>query len=222
MRSYTTFTEALNEIKRDVAELGSLVHPQTMQDKAVADDPAFLTKEYLNLTYAVTRPRLEDLSPTQPWADAEFEERIAGVGPEDGDAWRLRPDVWTEYAERGLGYSYGERLELSLEPVIKELQVHPDSRQLFLAIWNPAVDPGRLGRVRVPCSLGYWVVRRNQRLYLTYFQRSADIAVHLDNDVYLAHRLQRYIAEAVGTGVGTYTHWIGSCHAYAKDVAGIF
>lgn len=222
MRSYSTFEEANNEIKRDLAELGTSVHPQTMQDKQIADDPDYETKELLNYTYMVLEPELRHLEPSQPWADEEFQERIEFVGPDDGHAWEARPEVWTEFANRGFSYSYGERYQSSLLEIIEELKKHPESRQLFLSVWDPVVDAQKLGKLRVPCSIGYWFVKRDGQLHMTYMERSADFATHFQNDQYLSHRLQRYIAEQVGIDVGRFTHWIGSLHVYKKDVAGVF
>jgi len=184
MRIYTTFVQANNELRREVAELGSFVHPQTMQDKNISDDPDYLTKEYQNMVYAVALPRLEDLLPSQPWADAEFEERLkfAGTaGPNRAEAWRLRPEVWEEFSVR-FTYTYGERYQYSLWAITNELKTHPDSRQLFLSVWNPMLDPYRLGKQRVPCSIGYWFANRNGELQMTYLQRSADLITHFTND----------------------------------------
>ena len=222
MRSYSTFEQANNEIKRDLAELGTQVHPQTMQDKQIADDPDYATRELLNYDYMVLEPRLDDLNPTQPWADAEFEERINFVPPDKGLAWQQRPEVWTEFADRGFAYSYGERYADSLGEIIAELRDHPESRQLFLSVWDPITDAKRFGKLRVPCSLGYWFVKRQGRIHMTYMQRSADFATHFENDQYLSHKLQRYVAEQVGVPAGRFTHWIGSLHVYQKDVAGVF
>ena len=222
MRFYKHFGDALNELRRDVSELGVRVHPQTMQDKDISDDPDYLTKEYTNQIFTVTQPRLEDLHPTQPWADAEFQERISYVGLNSGEAWKLRPEVWQEFHDRGFGYTYGERYETSLDAIISELRTHPDSRQLWLGVWHPEQDAHVLGKRRVPCSVGYWFNLRRGLLGITYIQRSADIATHFENDIYLTHKLQRYIAAEAEVEVGLYTHWIGSLHAYAKDVAGSF
>jgi thymidylate synthase len=222
MRSFSDFKQANNEIKRDLAELGTYVHPQTMQDKDIAQDPKYGTRELINYDYMVLEPRLEDLSPIQPWADAEFLERVSFVGPSAGKAWELRPDVWKEFHDRGFAYSYGERYAYGLEDVIDELVRHPESRQLFLSVWDPALDSERLGKKRVPCSLGYWFVKRGGQLHMTYMERSADFAIHFENDQYLSHKLQRYMAEKVGVPAGRFTHWIGSLHVYQKDVAGVF
>lgn len=219
-RIFNNFSEAVNELKREVSELGTQVHPQTMQDKYVGHDPDYLTKEFRNEFYTVVAPNVIHLNPTQPWADAEFQERVNFVT--DGVAWKLRPEVWQEFHDRGFGYTYAERYERSLDEIIAELGAHPDSRQLFLGVWSPTRDAQVLGRERVPCSLGYWFYNRGGRLGITYLQRSSDLVTHLENDLYLSHRLQRYVAEKAGLGIGPFSHWIGSLHAYAKDVAGSF
>lgn len=222
MRSFSDFKTANNEIRRDLGELGTYVHPQTMQDKNIAFDEDYGTKELLNYDYMVLEPRLEDLSPSQPWADAEFDERIHFVWPGAAEAWKHRPEVWQEFADRGFGYSYGQRYQDGLGQVIEELKIHPESRQLFLSVWESFTDPMRLGKKRVPCSLGYWFVRRQGQLHMTYMQRSADFATHFENDQYLSRKLQEYVAKEIGISAGRFTHWIGSLHIYQKDVAGVF
>jgi thymidylate synthase len=153
---------------------------------------------------------------------------MRGIGPGEGNAWKLRPEVWREFAtsKNGFGYTYGERYlgssgDTPLQGIIDELVRHPDSRQLFLPVWWE-VDNGRLGEIRVPCSLGYWFALRGGRLHVTYLQRSADYFTHLANDQYLTHRLPQSIASEVGVRPGMFTHWIGSLHVYKKDVADVF
>jgi len=217
MRIYKNFTEALNEIKRDLAEMGIEVHTQTYQDKFIGDNPEFATLELQNYIFTVTQPRAEDLNPTQPWADAEFHERISGI---PGEAWKLREEIWSEFADN-FGYTYPERLRGKIDAVIHRIKEDPASRQLFINVWE-GEDLGKLGRIRVPCSLGYHIMVRNGAVNVTYLQRSADFATHLQNDIYLAHRLQRYIADQTGYAVGLYTHWFGSLHVYKKDVKEVF
>jgi len=224
VRIYRTFDIAMNEIKRDIAELGTTVHPQTMQDKNIADDPDYETTEYLNMIYTVTRPSLSDLDKLAnvDWCRAEFQERLDGIRPGEGEAWKLRPEVWGEFAERGLGYTYGERYIPKLSEIIDELDLHPDSRQSFLSVWNPTIDTPRMGRKRVPCSLGYWFAIRRGALHITYLQRSGDYFTHLANDLYLTHLLQRHVAQKLSVHTGYFTHWVGSLHVYKKDVKDVF
>lgn len=222
MRSFSDFKQANNEILRDLAELGVLVHPQTMQDKDIANDPDFNTRELLDYNYVVLEPRLEDLSPSQPWADAEFQERLSFTTEFGAKAWKLRPEVWQEFADRGFSYTYGERYASGLEAIISEIKKHPESRQLFLSVWDPVIDADKLGFKRVPCSLGYFFIKRDGQLHMKYMQRSADFVTHFENDQYLSRKLQEHVAKEAGIPAGRFTHWIGSLHVYEKDVAGVF
>lgn len=244
MRIYRNFSEALNEIKRDLAEMGIKVHPQTMQNKQVADDPDYETLELQNYTYTVLDTDVSYLNPTQPWADAEFEERISGQRINPGEAWKQRRDVWDEFLvpfhAEGMNepamafeYSYAERFNPAaaygwgeywnqIEMIIEELKKHPDSRQLFLSVWDPGIDIKNLGIHRVPCSLGYLFQNRGGELHVTYLMRSCDFATHFQNDLYLATRLRNHIAEKAGVKPGRFTQWIGSFHIYQKDVKGVF
>lgn len=226
MRIYQNFPEAINEIKRDLAEMGILVHPQTMQDKYVADNPDYATKELQNYIYTVINPMasVETLQVSRPWVDQEFAERIALEPVNPGTAYKSRDEVWQEFIHEGkFSYTYSERLYHQLNAIIKELKRHPNSRQLYLGIWEATKDvPYIGGSGRVPCSLGYLFQLRDNRLNITYFMRSCDMITHMSNDIYLACKLMKYVADSAGVNPGNFTHFIGSLHAYAKDMEGVF
>lgn len=233
MRKFKDFPEAQNEIKRDLAELGMSVQPETMQDIYVADNPDFETKELQNYSYTVLRPNYDEIEGVhEEWVKAEWEDRLAGeLNP--GRAWKTRPDVWEQFLERDRGhrgtkmprlfsYTYSQRMGgIHIEKLIKELMKHPHSRQLWLPVWWPT-DEGRRGERRVPCSLGYWFVQRGGALHQTYMMRSCDFFTHYPNDAALAAILLHYVAKRADLKVGTFTHFIGSLHVYAKDVADVF
>lgn len=226
MRIFSNFTEALNEIKRDLAEMGIEVHPETMQDKYVGGNPDYHTKELQNYDYTVKNAVscLSQLSPTQPWADAELVERLSGQPINPGQAYKLRADVWDEFLHDGrFGYTYAERMAGKITEIIEEIKVRPDSRQLYLSIWNTNVDPYNIGGIsRVPCSLGYLFQIRNGKLNITYTMRSCDFATHFQNDIYLAVKLMEHIAKETGYVPGNFTHFINSLHIYKKDIKGVF
>ncbi len=226
MRFYINFKEALSEIKRDLAEMGIDVHPQTMQDKYVANNPDYATKELQNYCYTVLDAvsHVDELEPSQPWAAVELRERLSGIPVNPGKAWTYRPEVWQEFLHDGrFAYTYSERMFWQLGTIINELRTHPDSRQLWLSIWDPGRDILQLGgHGRVPCSLGYLFQLRKSRLNMTYFMRSCDYVTHFRNDVWLAVKLLEHVAQEVGTKPGDFTHFIGSFHVYAKDVKGVF
>ena len=225
MRIFSDFSEALNEIQRDLTEMGITIHPQTMQDKFVANDPNYETKELQCYSYMVkdAANSIDQLRPTQPWAEQEFMERISGLALNPGTAWLSRRDVWTEYLHGGkFAYTYPERMAGKLERIIKEIKTNPDSRQLYLNIWE-GTDVQYMGGVsRVPCSLGYLFQVRGGKLNITYMMRSCDYATHFQNDVFLATSLMIYIANRTNLKPGNFTHFIGSFHIYKKDTEGVF
>lgn len=236
------FVEGLEEIKRDLAEMGHEVRPKSYQNKNIEGNPDYFTKEITNYTYMVLNPNPSELKSTQPWADLEFEERISGEKLNPGKAWESRKEVWTEFIneEGKFDYSYPERFnpkrdfdlpDCGLQPIqkiAKELKDNPDSRQCFLNIWE-AQDIFKIGGFkRVPCSLGYLFQIREGKIQITYLQRSADFATHFNNDLYLAVRLAEHVAELIELHggpryeVGAFIHWVGSLHIYKKDIKQVF
>lgn len=241
MRIYVDAIEMIEETKRDLAEMGIVVRPATMQDKYIKGNPDYETRELQNYSYCILDAKSADIpGVTQPWADAEFEERVTDpwtrysngermvyphfINP--GKAWELRKEVWSEYMHDGkLAYTYNELLWKNdqLTKVIDRLKEDPDSRQLWISLWNPEKDPDFLGGVsRVPCSLGYGLQVRDGKLNLHYVMRSCDFATHFRNDVYLAIKFLEWVAEKTGYPVGSFTHTIFSLHVYNKDVEGVF
>lgn len=233
MRVYSTFRQAKNEIARDLNELGVKVFAGYQgMDHSKLDREAFTTMELQGYDYRVVRPRLEDLEPVQPWADAEWEERLSGIrgNPVNpGEAWKLRPDVWTPLLEPGtekirpqFSYTYSQRFAESVPPAIFELFERPTSRQAYVSVWDPKLDGPNVGTRRVPCSLGYHFMVRQGALHMTYTMRSSDFSTHFDNDLYLAMKLLAFFCERIDQPMGTMTHVVYSLHTYAKNVAGIF
>lgn len=243
MRIYTNAQEMVEEVKRDLAEMGIVVRPATMQDKYVKGNPDYETKELQNYSYCLLNAKSQDIpGVTQPWADAEFEERVTDPWERDwegkrilfqapefinpGEAWKLREEVWSEYMHDGkLAYTYNELLwnNDQLTKIMNRLKEDPDSRQLWISLWNPDKDPDFLGGVsRVPCSLGYGLQVRDGKLNLHYVMRSCDFVTHFRNDVYLAIKFLEWVAEKTGYPVGDFTHTMFSCHVYNKDVEGVF
>lgn len=240
MRIYINAEEMIEEIKRDLAEMGIVVRPATMQDKYVKGNPDYETKELQNYSYCLLEAKSSEIPGViQPWADAEFGERITDpflrhheyglstpnfINP--GKAWELRPEVWTEYLHEGkMAYTYNELLWKNdqLMKIMGALINDPDSRQLWVSLWNPEKDPDFLGGIsRVPCSLGYAFQVRDGKLNMHYVMRSCDFATHFRNDVYLAIKLLEWMAEKTHYPVGSFTHTIFSLHVYNKDVEGVF
>lgn len=238
---FIDWEETQEEIKRDLAEMGIEVRPKTMQDKVIEGNEDYFTKELQNYCYTILDANSKMITGvSQPWADAEFKERVYDpwernldgdevlipefVNP--GEAWKLRKEVWTEFMHDGkMAYTYNERFwnNDQLRLIIDRLKEDHDSRQLWLSVWDPCVDPDNLGGVsRVPCSLGYNFQFRDGKLNIHYVMRSCDFSTHFRNDVYLAIRLLEYVAKEAGLEVGNFTHSIFSLHVYKKDIEKVF
>ena len=228
MRIYIGFREALDEIKRDLKEMGTTVHPRTVQDQQVGGSEEDGTLELQNYIYCVTQGELSQLKPTEPWVTAEWYERACGLlgdSVNPGTAWELRRKVWEQFLHDGkFSYTYADRFSRFDQYVrlLDRMLNDPESRQLYLSVWDPSDIENIGGNARVPCTLGYLFQIRGDKLDITYLQRSADFATHLENDIFLAHMLQRFMATKIRKEPGKYFHWIGSLHVFKKDVKGVF
>lgn len=231
MRIYRNCKHAASETKRELAEMGVDVQVETMQDKYVADNPEYLTKELIAYSYAIrdTSDKDELLKAFGKekgiaWAEAEFAERIGQQKLNPGGAYKIRDDVWNEFIHEGkFSYTYSERLGDQIEKVINTLKENRTCRNGIMAMWDLNIDIDRIGgKQRVPCTMYYQPLIRNGRLNMIYNIRSNDLYEHWAYDVWLAIRLQEYIAEQVGVEVGTFYQFIGSLHSYAYKSKGVF
>ena len=157
---------------------------------------------------------------------AELKHTLVEIDIDNAHRWELNIDDDKHYRHmRKLAYAYNERIwdNNQLTKIINRLKEDKDSRQLWLSIWDPNIDPDYLGGVsRVPCSLGYNFQFRDGKLNIHYVMRSCDFSTHFTNDVYLGIKLLDYVAKECGLEVGTFTHTMFSLHIYKKDIKGVF
>lgn len=227
-RVFKDCKEAISEIYRDVAEMGIKVHPASMQNKVVKGDENFATLEITNYTYCLLTLEKDEFlylhEDTREWVKAEFAERVdtGSTFFNPGKAWKLRQKTWEQFlnAKKKFDYTYSERFNqyFSLDTIIDELILNPDSRQCILSVWDRQDISGLRGRTRIPCSIYYQFLLRNGKLDIIYNQRSADAITHFGNDIALAWMLKDYVAGKVGVTSGYLYHNIGSLHVYFKDL----
>jgi hypothetical protein len=167
MRIYANVGEAVRETERDLWEMGITVHPQTMQDKDVADDADFETREIRGYGFkiagcawtreaeeAVVRYLLpeEQHEAVLDYIPREHGDRISGVAMNPGNAWRARSSVWNEFLHNGkFAYTYAERFAPQLERVIEELHNRPDTRQAIINV-HSNISPVRHLGVEIPVT----------------------------------------------------------------------
>lgn len=92
---------------------------------------------------------------------------------------------------KGIRFRYGD-----LEDLVTALAFEPLTRQAYLPVWFPE-DLGAIvdKKARVPCSLGYHFILRNNRLDIVYYLRSCDFIRHFRDDVYLTIRLLFWVLQ---------------------------
>lgn len=218
----------MSEVSRDLMEMGKLVHPETMQNILVGDNQEYLTKEYINYSYAISHRALfsdenylnifSDTS--QEWQNAEFAERVNPETKNPGKAYLLRESVWKGLLNPSgkFDYTYSGRIAQALPDIIEHLKENPNSRQAILTVWWPWDVKCIGGIARVPCSIYYQFLIRDKAMHIIYNQRSSDIITHFGNDIWMAGKLLGYVSEMVGTNKpGMIYHNITSLHAYKKD-----
>lgn len=234
MRIYKNPMEMVREVERDLFEMGIRYQTETVQDKKVGDDDGYQTIELSPYAYTLTTPThwaqldemMDYLKVDKDWAHAEASERL--VGPEDsglprnpGQAWKLNANLWEPFLRDGMfSYTYSERWGWQLPYVIEELHRRPNTRQAVMTMYSAERDIMNFGgRDRVPCSLTYHFMIRDGELNLIYNQRSCDFMTFFAADVYFTAELLNYVAVATDTTPGKLTHFIGSLHAFKKDLA---
>jgi hypothetical protein len=201
-----------------------------------------------------------DMKPNLPWADDHFEERVSGIPMNPAPSHRTWPFArannaehtdanhrfshtyperfWPRHAGQegyaqpgapnfGIRYQYGD-----LTDVVGILHRNPLSRQAYLPVWFPEdLTAGRAGQ-RVPCTIGYHFMIRDDRVHCWYTMRSCDFVRYLRDDLYMAGRLMMWVAEELNTKLdavpgrmGEYGKYnpgalrltISNLHAFAGD-----
>jgi len=234
MRLYQDAMEMVKEVERDLFEMGVRYQTETVQDQAVKNDPKFRTIELFGYGYTLTGYRhLNDIIDyfqlNKTWMMAENQERLFGLERlplNPGAAWVHNEDFWGRFLrDNKFAYSYAERWQKQIPYIVNELLLRPYTRQTVMTMYDQHQDMMNWGgRDRVPCSLTYQFMIRNNKLHLIYNQRSCDFIKFFGTDVWLTVNLLQHVAERVGVETGNFVHFLGSLHAFAGDLEdrGIF
>lgn len=229
MRIFNTMYEAMNEIERDLFEMGINSHPSTYQDQEVGHKPEFETKEMLGYSFSIQDWEDRDDVLTDRigydavvYCNKELLERLHG-NENPGSAYRVREDLWGQFLHNGkFSYTYSERLENQREDIVDHLYHFHDTRQAIMTVYDKHHDLQNIGGVRrIPCSMYYHFLRRNiggkDRLLLIYTMRSCDFYTHFPIDIWLASAMLDYYASQLKCDPYSLIYFCDSLHAYRKD-----
>ena len=233
-------TQAIELATTTLKTEGVKVYPKKWQAREVSMG----MHEIFNFNFTAEIPHtiqelVEQVKPDLPWADEHFDERVCGLplnpAPsyvrwpyyKEDEKWRVDGKFSHTYPERiwppqieGIRYTYG-----NLDDVIDLILSDPLTRQAFLPLWFPE-DTGAHHGERVPCTIGYWFIHRDNTLSITYPMRSCDIRRHFRNDVYMASRLLLWVLDRLKVlapdywkyvDPGTLTMNIWNLHCFAGE-----
>lgn len=210
-----------------------------------------LREAILQLRMPETMSRAQrEYSPNLPWAEDHFQERVSGIplNPPPSNAWwpfaqaghsdhlqegkfshtyperfwgkyEVNWGKWPNYdvvtTRRGIRFEYGD-----LNDVVLRLAKNPMTRQAYLPVWFPE-DTGAPEGERVPCTLGYLFMIRDDKLHVTYNIRACDFMRHFKDDVYMAVRLGQWMRDELvdPLEMGDLTMHISSFHIFEGDRA---
>jgi hypothetical protein len=112
--------------------------------------------------------------------------KLYGLSPSTRRYPPRRSDLRPRY---GIGHYYGD-----LDDLVDLLAEEPDTRQAWIPLFFPE-DTGKGDGGRKPCTLGYQVIVRGNRVSMYYPLRSCDLRRHWRDDAYLAVRLLLWILD---------------------------
>ena len=242
MYKYINFKEAIHCLSLLLLKEGKIVGTSSWQGKSSGD---FSTLELINVSFsclvAPVIPILqEEIRPNLPWVEDHFLERVCGEPLNPGEQYKSWPfykkdDFRTEpygqfthtYMERfwaparpGIRYPFS-----NLSDVINLLARDPLTRQAYFPIWFPE-DTGAVHGGRVPCTLGYYFLMRDNKLHMFYDIRSCDLLRHFQDDIYLACRLLIWVIERLEERDSSWSSilpgdlimHVYSFHVFEKDI----
>lgn len=236
MRIYKTIKDALNETFRDLKVRGISVECNSYQDKKLEGEDRFV-KELMGVAFKIDKPLLnrddcikyvfgEDADRIIKYCKQEIKDRCSGKPLNPGNSYKIRQDMWNKFLEdnKKFSYQYAERLWTNnqFNNVIECLKNDAGTRQAVLSVWNSNLDmlSEKLGGGnRIPCSLNYQFMIRNNRLHCIYSMRSNSAIEHCPIDLYCTTGLMEYIVKKLKDNypelkVGSLTYICGSLHAF--------
>lgn len=135
------------------------------------------------------------------------------------EEFKARINTVDEPVRYGIYHAMGD-----LNDVVSLLVKEPTTRQAFFPVFFPE-DTGAVHGSRLPCTIGYHFLMRNNRLDVEYIIRSCDFVRHFRDDIYLTVRLVLWVLEQCAKQdpqwkrvyPGEFVMLIGSLHCFRND-----
>ena len=240
-RIFKDCLEMVQEMDRELKVSGITVPVKHYQNKELVGENQN-TKELIGVNFIISKPSLkkkemleflfkEEADNIEKYCEQELLDRVNREGLNPGNSYKIRLDLWQSLMSKKDGekfdYTYSERINYhnQLDNAIASLKEDEHSRRAMVMIFKPEDTDESMGfATRIPCSISYQFVIRNNKLMVIYYIRSNDYFKHFAIDIWLANAMQEYIVEQLKETypklkVGSLNYYCGSFHAYNEDLS---
>lgn len=240
-RIFKDCLEMVQEMDRELKVSGITVPVKHYQNKELFGENQN-TKELIGVNFIISKPSLkkkemleflfkEEADNIEKYCEQELLDRVNREGLNPGNSYKIRLDLWQSLMSKKDGekfdYTYSERINFhsQLDNAIASLKDDEHSRRAMVMIFKPEDTDESMGfATRIPCSISYQFVIRNNKLMVIYYIRSNDYFKHFAIDIWLANAMQEYIVEQLKETypklkVGSLNYYCGSFHAYNEDLS---
>ena len=239
-RIFKDCLEMIQEMDRELKVSGITVPVKHYQNQELSGEDQN-TKELIGVNFVISKPYLKkremldfmfkgEAPNIEKYCQQELLDRVNREGLNPGNSYKIRLDLWQSLMSKKDGekfdYTYSERInyQSQLDNAIAALKDDEHSRRAMVMIFRPEDTKESMGfATRIPCSVSYQFLIRNNKLIVLYYIRSNDYFQHFPIDIWLAGAMQDYIVEQLkGTyprlKAGALNYYCGSFHAYNKDL----
>ena len=240
-RIFKDCLEMVQEMDRELKVSGITVPVKHYQNKELVGENQN-TKELIGVNFIISKPWLKkkemldflfkgEANNIEKYCEQELLDRVNREGLNPGNSYKIRLDLWQSLMSKKDGekfdYTYSERINFhnQLDNAIASLKDDEHSRRAMVMIFKPEDTDESMGfATRIPCSISYQFVIRNNKLMVIYYIRSNDYFKHFAIDIWLANAMQEYIVEQLKETypklkVGSLNYYCGSFHAYNEDLS---
>lgn len=240
-RIFKDCLEMVKEMDRELKVSGITVPVKHYQNQELTGENQN-TKELIGVNFVITKPWLQkremleflfkdEAQRIEDYCKQEILDRIDRRGLNPGNSYKIRMDLWQKLMSKKendkFDYTYSERINYSrqLDNAIAALKDDEHSRRAMIMIFKPEDTMESSGfQTRIPCSVSYQFLIRNNKLMVLYYIRSNDYFKHFAIDIWLTQAIQEYVWAQLqdtypGLKIGPLNYYAGSFHAYHEDLS---
>lgn len=240
-RIFKDCLEMVKEMDRELKVSGITVPVKHYQNQELTGENQN-TKELIGVNFVITKPWLQkremleflfkdEAQRIEDYCKQEILDRVDRRGLNPGNSYKIRMDLWQKLMSKKendkFDYTYSERINYSrqLDNAIAALKDDEHSRRAMIMIFKPEDTMESSGfQTRIPCSVSYQFLIRNNKLMVLYYIRSNDYFKHFAIDIWLTQAIQEYVWTQLqdtypGLKIGPLNYYAGSFHAYHEDLS---